>query len=59
MTQVFDMKRLHMGCGESLRRQLPLWDYSKVRRLESPQADSERNGIADGVSRKLQRNTSR
>ncbi len=24
MTQAFDMRRLHMGCGESLRVQLPL-----------------------------------
>ncbi len=59
MTQVFDMKRLHMGCGESLRRQLPLWGYNKMRRLSSPQAVSDREGVEERVISKLERNTSR
>jgi hypothetical protein len=59
MTQVFDMKRLHMGCGESLRRQLPLLGYNKIRRLPSPQAVSDREGVEERVISKLERNTSR
>jgi hypothetical protein len=44
MTQVFDMKRLHMGCGESLRRPLPL-PVAHMRRLpSSPQAVIDRKG---------------
>jgi hypothetical protein len=31
MTQVIDMRRLHMGCGESLQPHLPLPFYSKRR----------------------------
>jgi hypothetical protein len=29
MTQAFDMKRLHMGCGESLQSHLPLFIFGK------------------------------
>jgi hypothetical protein len=29
MTQVYDMRRLHMGCGESLQHHLPLPIYGK------------------------------
>ena len=29
MAQVYDMRRLHMGCGESLRHHLPLPIYGK------------------------------
>lgn len=31
MAQAFDMKRLHMGCGESLQSQLPQLVYDKLR----------------------------
>ena len=33
MVQVYDMKRLHMGCGESLQSQLSLVTYDKLHRL--------------------------
>jgi hypothetical protein len=42
MTQLIDMKRLHMGCGESLWRHLPLVFLTK-RHLDSMiQATSSR-----------------
>jgi hypothetical protein len=43
MTQIIDMKRLHMGCGESLRRPLPLLVTIKWRLFASQQAAIERN----------------
>jgi hypothetical protein len=33
MARAYDMKRLHMGCGESLQSQLPQVVYEKLRRL--------------------------
>ncbi len=36
MTQHIDMRRLHMGCGESLQSHLPLPAYGKRRQQASP-----------------------
>lgn len=33
MARTYDMKRLHMGCGESLQSQLPQMIYDKLLRL--------------------------
>jgi hypothetical protein len=40
MAQTIDMKRLHMGCGESLRGHLPLAFLIKRRPMSSPQANT-------------------
>ncbi len=58
MTQAFDMRRLHMGCGESLRRDLPQLVYSKRPLLPSPQSGIDRNESHETVSRKPQRDES-
>ena len=59
MAQVFDMKRLHMGCGESLRRPLPTLVYGKRPLLPPPQGEPEHPGRAESANGKSRRDESR
>lgn len=59
MAQAFDMKRLHMGCGESLRRALPLLVYGKRPLSPSPQVEIERQSNDGTGNRNNQRDESR
>jgi hypothetical protein len=55
MSQIIDMKRLHMGCGESLCRPLPLPVINKRRLPARQQAVIGRNGAeATGKGKNVQ-----
>jgi hypothetical protein len=43
MAQAFDMRRLHMGCGESLRPHLPLSVYGNRLQTVATQIEKERD----------------
>lgn len=44
MAQAFDMRRLHMGCGESLQPHLPLPVHGKRLQATSEPATKGRDG---------------
>jgi hypothetical protein len=44
MNQAFDMKRLHMGCGESLQSHLPQRIYDKLPPTSRTEGASNRRG---------------
>jgi hypothetical protein len=54
MAQTFNMRRLHMGCGESLRRDLPLLVYGKRPLLPPLQTGFEHNESQETKRRKPQ-----
>ena len=58
MTQAFDMKRLHMGCGESLQSQLPQQGYDKSR-LTARADGAPNRRTATAAPKKRQRDESR
>ncbi len=59
MAQAFDMRRLHMGCGESLRRELPLLVYTKQPLLPVQQAGIDCNQNQETANRKPRADESR
>ena len=58
MGQVINMRRLHMGCGESLRSALPLTVNLKRRANPAGQATKRADTVTKGSS-KNQRDESR
>jgi hypothetical protein len=49
MAQLIDMRRLHMGCGESLQAHLPLALFGQRRRQATPRVMLEHpQGTAGG-----------
>jgi hypothetical protein len=59
MTQAFDMKRLHMGCGESLQSQLPQQGFDKSRLSAGADGAPNRRAGTVAVPKKRQRSESR
>jgi len=59
MAQAFDMRRLHMGCGESLRRQLPLPVSLKLLPKPASKTVIDRNGAETVTKDKTQPDESR
>ncbi len=59
MTQAYDMKKLHMGCGESLQSQRTQAIYDKLRRLAQIQASLPRVEEAVLVGKKITRGGNR
>ena len=59
MTQAFDMKRLHMGCGESLQSQLPQQGYDKSRLSARAEGVPNRRAGTVAAGKKRERDESR
>lgn len=59
MNQAFDMKRLHMGCGESLQSHLPQTIYNKLPLSSRTAGTSNRRGEAAASIKKHIRDESR
>ena len=59
MTQAFDMKRLHMGCGESLQSQLPQQGYDKSRLSARVDGLPDRRAGTVAARKKRERDESR
>jgi hypothetical protein len=58
MAQVIDMRRLHMGCGESLRSAFPL-AFNLKRRATPTTSRGDRNSVVTRDSTKNQRDENR
>lgn len=59
MTQAFDMKRLHMGCGESLQSHLPQLYFDKQLLASRARGQLTRFLEVALASRKITRDESR
>ncbi len=57
MAQVINMRRLHMGCGESLRRAFPL-AFTPKRRANRTGSEGSRSGVVAEAPKKSQRDES-
>lgn len=58
MAQVIDMKRLHMGCGESLRSAVP-FTFGLKRRATQARSGADRESLVARDSSKNQRDENR